>query len=473
MVDFLLIILLIATPLAFGTVHTPAIIIFSIFTVVIFNLCFLNSTDNLKALIKLPIVRWSILFTGLIIFQLIPLPKNILKIISPATFKLYSDYSLTYTATNAWRTLSIYPWATISELIKLISYGLIFLVVLGRIKSTPQDSRHALPTRFLLLGALTGILSILFHSLYDFNLHISANAFYFVVILGILAGVTQYRDTGFNHRFVQRIADSIIFIGFCIALFAIVQRFGAPGKIYWVMQMGDGGSFGTYVNYDHYAGFMELCAPLAIAAFLGSIAQSSFFRQENLRKKILWFSSSEANKTLLYLFLSVVMAGSLFLSKSRGGIMSFILSMLILFWVVIAKTRKKPKNRLIISIIVTILLIAAMITWLGPEPILKRFHLLFNKGFFKMEGPIGIRISFYKDTLNIISDFPVLGTGFGTFSNAFPPYRSFIYYNKFLRYTHNDYLQLLSEMGLFGGIFIMLFLAFFIRRYFWVLKRLK
>ena len=44
---------------------------------------------------------------------------------------------------------------------------------------------------------------------------------------------------------------------------------------------------------------------------------------------------------------------------------------------------------------------------------------------------------------------PVLGWGLGTFPVVYPEFRSF-YTNFFVNEAHNDYLQLLAEMGLLG-----------------------
>jgi hypothetical protein len=43
------------------------------------------------------------------------------------------------------------------------------------------------PLRFFLaIGALSGLVSIAFHSFFDFNLQIPANCVYFVMLLGIV-----------------------------------------------------------------------------------------------------------------------------------------------------------------------------------------------------------------------------------------------------------------------------------------------
>jgi len=70
-------------------------------------------------------------------------------------------------------------------------------------------------------------------------------------------------------------------------------------------------------------------------------------------------------------------------------------------------------------------------------------------------------------------DFPVTGTGIGTFSSIFPKYRTYEWKGDFLRYAHCDYLQLISETGIIGALFILGFLIYFVRLYALALRRFK
>jgi O-antigen ligase len=63
------------------------------------------------------------------------------------------------------------------------------------------------------------------------------------------------------------------------------------------------------------------------------------------------------------------------------------------------------------------------------------------------------------------------GVGLGGFAEHYTQFKTVL--GEEVKEVHNDYLQLLSEMGFLGALFILFFLAFFIRRYLWVLKRLK
>src|SRR5258708_5118819 len=95
-----------------------------------------------------------------------------------------------------------------------------------------------------------------------------------------------------------------MFLCFLVSLFAILQHLTSNGKLYWFREISYGGlPFGPYVNRNHFAGFAELVLPLAlIPLVLGRV------RRER------W--------PVVGLF-AVLPIGPLFLSASRGGIVTF------------------------------------------------------------------------------------------------------------------------------------------------------
>jgi hypothetical protein len=78
-----------------------------------------------------------------------------------------------------------------------------FLVFLGiNVKRVSRMIPSNDPLRFFLaVGALSGLLSILFHSFFDFNLQIPANGMYFVMLMAIVSACTTktYRHTPSQH----------------------------------------------------------------------------------------------------------------------------------------------------------------------------------------------------------------------------------------------------------------------------------
>lgn len=73
------------------------------------------------------------------------------------------------------------------------------------------------------------------------------------------------------------------------------------------------------------------------------------------------------------------------------------------------------------------------------------------------------RLAIWRDTLAIVKDHPVAGTGLGTFEQVYPRYKSW----EGLRtanFAHNEWLQALAETGLVGGLILALLLAGLLRR---------
>lgn len=463
--DILLAIVLIIAPLAYASVDLSVQAFLFVLSIIIFLILFFNRPAVFKAVFRLPFF-WLGAFMGVwILFQMIPLPVKLLAGISPHTYDFYLNYLSANISPNTFLPLSICIHDTLTAMIQFVTYGCVFISTIARLyPGKGKTADHTNPgslkkSGYLRAGCLVGVLAIIFHSLYDFNLHITANGIYFVFLLGLAIGTDK---EGYDHAFFRQAISLIITIGFAVALFAIAQKFSYDGYIYWIGRPADN-PVGPYVNYDHFAGFMAMCSSVAIAMSVASIFHTSFFHCQGFAKKVLWFSSAEANRSVRRFFMAGVMVATIFMSTSRGGIMSFALSQVIFFILILITAHKVGKAGRFWTILTAVVLMAGIVlVWLGPQDFLKRFHLTSVDRIIKMESPDSIRIFFYKDTLKVIRDFPSFGTGLGTFGTNFSRYRSFHLADKYLRYTHNDYLQLVSETGLAGWLFISGFLVLYL-----------
>jgi len=219
--------------------------------------------------------------------------------------------------------------------------------------------------------------------------------------------------------------------GFLVALFGILQHLTFNGKLYWFREMHYGGiPFGPYVNRNHFAGFAELVIPVSLVPLvLGKV------RRER------WF--------LVSLF-AVVPIGALFLSASRGGIVSFGVELGVLaIWLVLRRSAKRH----LLSAAAILVLTFLMVSWLGVRQSLERFSSMQS-----LEVTHGKRTSMAADTWHIFLDHPWLGTGLGTLQDVFPPYET-LYDGKVVNHTHNDYLEALAETGIAGGLCCLWFLG--------------
>jgi O-antigen ligase len=219
--------------------------------------------------------------------------------------------------------------------------------------------------------------------------------------------------------------------GFAVSLFGILQHLTFNGKLYWFREMHFGGTpFGPYVNRNHFAGFVELIVPLSLVPLvLGKV------RRER------WF--------LVSLF-AVLPIGALFLSASRGGIVSLAVEVgVLVLWLLLRRTAGKH----LLSGAAVLLLAFLMVSWLGVQQLLERFS-----SFQSLEVTAGKRTSMRADTWRIFLDHPWMGTGLGTLQTVFPAYDS-NYDGKIVNHSHNDYLEGLAETGIAGGLCCLWFLA--------------
>ncbi len=230
--------------------------------------------------------------------------------------------------------------------------------------------------------------------------------------------------------------------GFLISIFGILQHLTFNGKLYWIREMHYGGiPFGPYVNRNHFAGFVELILPLALVPLvLGRV------RRER------W--------AVVGLF-AVVPIGALFLSVSRGGIVSFGVELAVLALVMI---QQRAIGKQLFAGAAVLLLALLMVSWLGVGQILQRFS-----SFQSLEVTAGKRASMRRGTWQIFLHHPVAGTGLGTLQIVYPRYES-LYDGKIVNHTHNDYLEALAETGILGGLCCAWFLGVLFSK---SLKRLR
>jgi O-antigen ligase len=215
----------------------------------------------------------------------------------------------------------------------------------------------------------------------------------------------------------------IMSLGFLVAIFGILQHLTFNGKLYWFREMHYGGiPFGPYVNRNHFAGFAELVIPVALVPLvLGKV------RPER------WFA---------VILLALLPLGALFLSASRGGIISFAAELGVLALLVILR---RAGGKHVLAGAVVLLVAFMLVSWLGVRQILERFSSMQS-----LEATSGKRASMRLDTWHIFREHPWTGTGLGTLQNVFPAYET-LYDAKVVNHSHNDYLEALAETGIVGA----------------------
>ncbi len=286
-------------------------------------------------------------------------------------------------------------------------------------------------------------------------------AFFALVLVQWLAGTTAYRLVTYSHLLLyaaygmlacvvtqtlrrssqfELMAKLFTGYGAVVAAFAVLQGLAPNGKLYWIWGLEQGGSiYGPYVNHNHYAGLMEMLTPFPLV-----LAATHF---------------TDGNRRLAVAGIAAVMAGSIFLSGSRGGMAAFVAQMVVLGVLLVRKREGGWKQPLMLGAFLAAVI--AFLVWMGGNELTQRLISIHSEAREEING--GIRLSIDRDCLRMLVKRPFLGWGLGTFPIVYPEFRSF-YTTFFVNQAHNDYLQLLVETGLAGFSIAVWFLVLVFRR---------
>jgi O-antigen ligase len=340
---------------------------------------------------------------------------QIASILLYATFGLLMFGPLAFGAVEPW---SIYILETGAALLTLLWLGKQWLD--GEL--TVQWNPLFLP--MAAFGALILLQIVLGATAYRHDTISGALLYCAYAMLCFLAGQTLLRSSQ-----ARQIAAIVAVYGIAIAIFALLQGVSPNGKLYWLRRPTMGGAiYGPYVNHNHYAGLMELLMPVPLVLSLTRLAGD----RERIAAGIA----------------AAIMAVTVFLSGSRGGMIAISIE-LVLFAVLglrqgVALFRNKHGKWVAAGIAAFAFV---LVIWLGGRELTSRVSSIATETHTELSG--GMRISIDRDTFRMFRNKPVLGWGLGTFPTVYPKFRSF-YTNFFVNEAHNDYLQLLSEMGLLG-----------------------
>ncbi len=222
------------------------------------------------------------------------------------------------------------------------------------------------------------------------------------------------------------------------AFYGLIELFGGTEKIFGFQKTYHlGSATGTYINRDHFSGLLEMIFPLCLGFLLARAKFFSIKKGLTLREKIIWFSQEGLQRALVMGLFSVIIGLGIFFSRSRSGIFISLLTISLMAIILSASGGKdKRRSRMVRTVFLAIIFAVVLI---GIKPIVGRFSWA---ALSKEERPV-----FYKNTISMIGDYPLVGTGFGTYVHSYPMYQR-VYRYKLLEHAHNDYLELAAEGGL-------------------------
>lgn len=201
------------------------------------------------------------------------------------------------------------------------------------------------------------------------------------------------------------------------------------------------GSHGTYVNYNHFAGYLEIAIALAIGLMLSKFDQ----RDGNGWRSSLraWIRVFLGPKILIRVLIVILVIG-LILSRSRMGNIGFFVGLGVAGFIGLWTFRSVGRKVMIFFaslIAIDVFLIGA---FYGIDKLQARFE--------QLDAAVDVRSFLNEHSLALLQDHWFFGSGVGSYYTAYPSVRDERIFG-FVENAHNDYAQFWIEFGL--GAFLL------------------
>ena len=484
-----IVVLLIASPLAFGSVHPLA---YGPMEAVLFGLAIvwmvkraslLRSSDAASGAGAFAGARFALaiaLFTGFALVQLAPLPPAVVRVLSPAAYNLYVETLEGWPGVAPYQRVNAVPHTQTSEpaLVILpskeqvqqgapVPFAPETRATTASSKPPPDAALNQPPAVSTLAASIYGSrwrpLSIAPLLTWSGLLAIlaCASAFMFVAYYPF----AEQPDSRSDSQFLRAILLAIIAAGLLVAFVGIVERATWNGKMLWFFVPYDWGQAmfeplprarGPFVNPDHFAGYLAMVFPLTLACAL-------FPNLLTPQRAPLAFRITCAVAAFVILV-------AVLLSLSRGGWLGLAVGSAVMLLLatprgirIARKTahEKDPEpnperqllafarsSRFRLALAGGAMVIAVALLFVGPDA---RFDAAMRvHDSVSADYTILDRISAWKSGLAMFRDFPVVGAGLGASPEILPRYQLPPWTELYFNHAHNDYLELLAETGIVG-----------------------
>ncbi len=377
-IKYLYISILLIAPLALGAPETWArlLITFAIFLCT--TLYFKELWTNRGRLLKAPGLVPLLAFGGVMIFQIMPLPAFVVKLLSPATYTLYQD-TAGLLGPVRWMRLTVDFKETVLQVIQFSAYALFYLL-------TVQLLSRA--------------------------------------------------------EFLQRVVVILVWYGLILAFLSFLGHISMPDKLLWLRESPGSMSFGPYAHHNNFAGLMVML--FSVTFFMMLYNKPKISGKDFGERVKEFFDHLSSNFYIVLVLASTVMGAALFISSSRGGILCLSLSLLLIGIFMTSKKNSRRRRRMSAAVITGAILF--ILGGFGWEGIFARYDTLHEH----RSQLTNQRYSVRKDAVEVVKNYPVFGTGAGTFSQAHKAFSKSAAKKDVSGHAHNDYMEFAAEQGIVG-----------------------
>ncbi len=246
-------------------------------------------------------------------------------------------------------------------------------------------------------------------------------------------------------------------MGAAYAAYGILMEVSGANMVAWMEKDAyEGFVTATFINRNSYAAYAGIGAVCAVSVLTGIILRRQRRHGGPRARRLEAVMMTIFGQGLPWLVAALVILAALMMTGSRGGVVATMAGLVMMAVIWVAAARRRGRFSALFTLAFAGVVLAGVVFAFG-RPLLMRFE---EKGFDDRAREASTAI-----TLSAIADAPLLGTGFGTFPQAFTLYRTDTLnpahaYDK----AHNTWLENAMELGipaalvLFASIGIVLLL---------------
>jgi O-antigen ligase len=217
-------------------------------------------------------------------------------------------------------------------------------------------------------------------------------------------------------------------------------------KILWFDQPNSGSLTATFISRNNASTYFGLAALTCLALLMRRWRHVAGSEGAGGREQARRFLGSLGGSLGVYFFLSATLFIVLFLTGSRAGIAATMIAVGALVLLQFMQQRQagvRGGAATLTAALVGLLALAGLFELSGAK---------FVERLTALDVAQEARFAAWSDSLTAISDHLWTGSGYGTFKEIFPLYRSETGGEFIWDKAHNDYLELILDLGLPGAL---------------------
>lgn len=232
----------------------------------------------------------------------------------------------------------------------------------------------------------------------------------------------------------ERLLWALLAIGVVLSVIGLMQKGQGNSAYYGLRPINRGNPFGPYTNKNHAASLLLFSGFAGAGLWLSRVP--ALLRLEQSDAVI----EGWAKQLVLGFFLAVI-AYALIVIRSRGALLAAGATLAVMLTLELARWRSARARRIGAAVLGVAAAAAALVVWNDPSWI----------GIQSQDSSAGYRLALYRNSLEIFRDFPLFGTGLGSYLEAFKPYQNLQMFADTFEHAHNDGVELLVQVGVLGS----------------------